>query len=121
MWNVTQPVNPFTPYEQQQILVIASGVVLGATTVFILYNLVQLLNWIGTKLHNLIYSFISIIWTCIVLFFDLTLKIGRIATGLVLLSSIAAACWVYTNSPALFSNSPLLGWDTVALVLRSIR
>ena len=107
----------FTKEQHQQILVIATGVVLGAAVVFLLYNLVRLLNWIGTWLHNLVYSFISIVWACIVLLCDLTLKIGRIATGLVLVCSLATGFWVYRNSPDLLL--PLLStWGDIALLLR---
>lgn len=110
----------FTESEQKQILVIVTGCLLAALAIVALWALVRLLNWLGGKLQLLIAWTLSILWSCILLLFDLTLHVGRLATGLLVLVIAATLIWAYTHAPSFtplytFVLGQIPGWAQLLL------
>lgn len=95
------PKSFFSPEQYKQILVIALGGILAAVSIYLLWNLAKLLNWIGGKLHSLLGGLLSILYNCILLAFGIASEIGRLATGLLLVTFVALLAWAYANTPSL--------------------
>jgi hypothetical protein len=88
----------------KQIGIQAAAIIVAVATLFILYRLFTILHWIGDKM---LYVVVPGLYSVLVQISALVVNLGRIATGITVLSAVAGAFWIYSRGPSLESFAQL--------------
>jgi hypothetical protein len=85
----------------QQIAIQAAGVVVGFAIVALLVLLIYLLYCLGLRVLWLLSLLGTALKDLVCFGTDLLVKLGRVATGIIVLLTIGATLWIYSQTPTL--------------------
>lgn len=82
----------------------AASIVVAVVTLFVLYRLFTIIHWIGDKMLRFV---IPGLWTVFLHVSALVVNLGRIVTGITVLTVLAGLFWIYSQGPSFESFAQL--------------